>query len=559
MDTKPQNLASQASSASQDAAADWQEFIATDGRRYYYNNKTKQSSWEKPFEMMTLLERADASTVWKEFTTAEGKTYYYNKDTKQSKWSIPDELKLARKQAEKEASRETHSPATLTSSTLDQLSASVSSTNDVSSPVGVTPIIPVANEVAESSSGCAARGLKRKRGACKNLNLEKALENNDGDPLLISFDIDDQRTYGPVGKNASMFKSLVGAWVRYVPLYHDSWEKVPADKKDHLWPTIERYFDMKPYLDRLENDPVRKGVINGVHAYCAERYRGAKYHFKNKWFTKRGGPEAVQEIRAQPPPHMDIEEWGRLVNCYMSEGALHRSEVNSGNRALQQYIGTHGRKSFAEIRHDVRQRTGEYPTLISTFGDTHMRDGAYVDMLAQQQHEQMQQLWDSQQSSPNPMTEEEIMEQVLGTRGGHHRGRGRIVRGSSLETSAGSQVKGETSAGLQGKGETSDGSQGKGVTTAGSQGKDETSDGSQGKGVTTAGSQGKGGRWFSQEEVEQREARLRSELLKQMEAQMEARLQAQIKEQMQTMFDQHMRSQGFHVQQPVPQPTSNPH
>ncbi|KAK1412999.1 hypothetical protein QVD17_34673 [Tagetes erecta] len=132
--------------SSQDASSDWQEFTAADGRRYYYNKKTKQSSWEKPLELMTPLERADASTVWKEFTTAEGKKYYYNKDTKQSKWTIPEELKLARELAEKEASRGLISPATLTSSALDQAPASAVSVNEVSSsPVAVTPAIPVGN------------------------------------------------------------------------------------------------------------------------------------------------------------------------------------------------------------------------------------------------------------------------------------------------------------------------------------------------------------------------------------------------------------------------------
>ncbi|KAH9623756.1 hypothetical protein KSS87_023311 [Heliosperma pusillum] len=86
--------------SSQQSATDWQEHSTADGRRYYYNKKTKQSSWEKPLELMTPKERADASTVWKEFTTPEGKTYYYNKVTKESKWSIPEELKLAREQAE---------------------------------------------------------------------------------------------------------------------------------------------------------------------------------------------------------------------------------------------------------------------------------------------------------------------------------------------------------------------------------------------------------------------------------------------------------------------------
>ncbi|WOL13200.1 pre-mRNA-processing protein 40A-like isoform X1 [Canna indica] len=82
-------------------SSDWQEHRSADGKRYYYNKKTRQSVWEKPLELMTPIERADASTDWKEFTTADGRKYYYNKATKQSKWTIPDELKLAREQAAK--------------------------------------------------------------------------------------------------------------------------------------------------------------------------------------------------------------------------------------------------------------------------------------------------------------------------------------------------------------------------------------------------------------------------------------------------------------------------
>uniref|UniRef100_A0A7N0SXF7 Pre-mRNA-processing protein 40A n=1 Tax=Kalanchoe fedtschenkoi TaxID=63787 RepID=A0A7N0SXF7_KALFE len=94
---------SSAPTASPQSSSDWQEHTATDGRRYYYNRKTKQSSWEKPSELMTPIERADASTDWKEFSTPDGKKYYYNKVTKQSKWTIPEELQLAREKAEKEA------------------------------------------------------------------------------------------------------------------------------------------------------------------------------------------------------------------------------------------------------------------------------------------------------------------------------------------------------------------------------------------------------------------------------------------------------------------------
>ncbi|KAL3619545.1 hypothetical protein CASFOL_036606 [Castilleja foliolosa] len=167
-------------SSTAQTASDWQEFEAADGRRYYYNKTTKQSSWEKPVELMTPLEtyvmasqgnittalcphieggftfsrRADASTVWKEFTTPEGRKYYYNKETKQSKWTIPDELKLAREEAEKAAAGGGHSvmvatvPTSHSGTTVEQPSAAVnlaSSTTSViagvtSSPAPVTPV-----------------------------------------------------------------------------------------------------------------------------------------------------------------------------------------------------------------------------------------------------------------------------------------------------------------------------------------------------------------------------------------------------------------------------------
>ncbi|KAK9748413.1 hypothetical protein RND81_02G055300 [Saponaria officinalis] len=147
--------------SSQQSATDWQEHSTPDGRRYYYNKKTKQSSWEKPLELMTPLERADASTVWKEFTTPEGKTYYYNKVTKESKWSIPEELKLAREHAEKAAAQvvqpktETKSQPTVSGSlpseeTRATAAASVS-TNGSSSLPGITSTPPTSARAASVS------------------------------------------------------------------------------------------------------------------------------------------------------------------------------------------------------------------------------------------------------------------------------------------------------------------------------------------------------------------------------------------------------------------------
>ncbi|KAM7280753.1 hypothetical protein ACFE04_007887 [Oxalis oulophora] len=131
--------------SNQQSSSDWQEHTAADGRRYYYNKRTKQSSWEKPLELMTPLERADASTVWKEFTTAEGRKYYYNKVTKQSMWTIPDELKLAREQAESAANQENQLETGASSS------VAVSSSETPKTPTSLTPNANLTTPVASSS------------------------------------------------------------------------------------------------------------------------------------------------------------------------------------------------------------------------------------------------------------------------------------------------------------------------------------------------------------------------------------------------------------------------
>ncbi|XP_062019148.1 pre-mRNA-processing protein 40A isoform X3 [Rosa rugosa] len=151
----------------QPSATDWQEHMATDGRRYYFNRSTRQSSWEKPLELMTPLERADASTVWKEYTSADGKKYYYNKVTRESKWTIPEELKLAREQAQRELTQGTqsetnltpHAPPATASAEIHAGASSVGPSTSsaqpgtVSSPVAVTPISAFSNPSPITPSG----------------------------------------------------------------------------------------------------------------------------------------------------------------------------------------------------------------------------------------------------------------------------------------------------------------------------------------------------------------------------------------------------------------------
>ncbi|XP_039043048.1 pre-mRNA-processing protein 40A-like isoform X1 [Hibiscus syriacus] len=144
-------------------SSDWQEHTSADGRRYYYNKKTRQSSWEKPLELMTPLERADASTVWKEFTTPEGRKYYYNKVTKQSKWTIPEELKLAREQAQAAASQGTPSgsgvpqaPVAAVVSATEMPSTAISLISNTLQDSSLVSVMPIVNSSPNSVSGPTA-------------------------------------------------------------------------------------------------------------------------------------------------------------------------------------------------------------------------------------------------------------------------------------------------------------------------------------------------------------------------------------------------------------------
>ncbi|KAJ6905728.1 hypothetical protein NC652_023474 [Populus alba x Populus x berolinensis] len=152
----------------EEALTEWKEHTSANGRRFYYNKRTKQSSWEKPFELMTPIERADASTDWKEFTSPDGRKYYYNKVTKQSKWEIPEELKLARARVEKPSIMETQSEVSANShaptyvlpsigkapSSADALSSTAQGAP--SSPVPVKPVAVAGNSQSQLASEPAA-------------------------------------------------------------------------------------------------------------------------------------------------------------------------------------------------------------------------------------------------------------------------------------------------------------------------------------------------------------------------------------------------------------------
>ncbi|XP_053374392.1 pre-mRNA-processing factor 40 homolog B-like isoform X4 [Mercenaria mercenaria] len=146
----------------------WTEHKAPDGRTYYYNNVTKQSSWEKPKDLQTETEMLLARCPWKEYKSDTGKVYYHNSVTKESRWTKPKELEELEasiaKQREQErgggdapagdtaASTEPAKPAKPLSTIEQAMQATLASIELPPPPKAVVQAKPVEKEPSDSSS-----------------------------------------------------------------------------------------------------------------------------------------------------------------------------------------------------------------------------------------------------------------------------------------------------------------------------------------------------------------------------------------------------------------------
>uniref|UniRef100_A0A452TFH2 Pre-mRNA-processing factor 40 homolog A n=1 Tax=Ursus maritimus TaxID=29073 RepID=A0A452TFH2_URSMA len=86
----------------------WTEHKSPDGRTYYYNTETKQSTWEKPDDLKTPAEQLLSKCPWKEYKSDSGKPYYYNSQTKESRWAKPKELEDLEEEEESQPAKKTY-------------------------------------------------------------------------------------------------------------------------------------------------------------------------------------------------------------------------------------------------------------------------------------------------------------------------------------------------------------------------------------------------------------------------------------------------------------------
>lgn len=67
----------------------WNEAHDPEGRVYYYNSESGETTWDKPRELYSELELQLEKHGWKTGETEGGKLYYYNESSGESRWEVP--------------------------------------------------------------------------------------------------------------------------------------------------------------------------------------------------------------------------------------------------------------------------------------------------------------------------------------------------------------------------------------------------------------------------------------------------------------------------------------
>ncbi|KAK9969765.1 hypothetical protein ABG768_027913 [Culter alburnus] len=137
----------------------WTEHKSLDGKTYYYNTETKQSTWEKPDELKSPAEQMLSKCPWKEYKSDTGKPYYYNSQTKESRWTKPKELEdlEAMIKAEENGTADVVAPGTtpaLTSQSESSVTVAAVAETEATMATGTSEEQPahVPTQVAEISS-----------------------------------------------------------------------------------------------------------------------------------------------------------------------------------------------------------------------------------------------------------------------------------------------------------------------------------------------------------------------------------------------------------------------
>eukprot|EP01062_Namystynia_karyoxenos_P055899 TRINITY_DN46908_c0_g1_i1.p1 TRINITY_DN46908_c0_g1~~TRINITY_DN46908_c0_g1_i1.p1 ORF type:complete len:515 (+),score=122.49 TRINITY_DN46908_c0_g1_i1:127-1545(+) len=69
--------------------SEWQVCVATEGRVFWYNRRTKEKTWDKPAGAPAAPSASVDPSEWEQVTMADGRVFWHNPRTKEKSWDRP--------------------------------------------------------------------------------------------------------------------------------------------------------------------------------------------------------------------------------------------------------------------------------------------------------------------------------------------------------------------------------------------------------------------------------------------------------------------------------------
>ncbi|KAA0037900.1 CACTA en-spm transposon protein [Cucumis melo var. makuwa] len=267
----------------------------------------------------------------------------------------------------------------------------------------------VGDNTAESSSQ-QATPTPRRRAQSRLLELERHVAINGRIPMTIAPGVEK-----PISPHVVRFSQAIDVCVRKTfPVRCLKWADVGREYIEVVKGDLQRLFVLD-FNDQTMNRFVEHQMLTTFKEFQADCHR----HFK-----KYSDPE---EARANPPNALvgRDEDWHFLCDHYISRAFQEQSRTNKAARQKQPYNHSSGSKSFLQRQYELPERKGEPVDRVELFRETHVRAGTFVSQATEDAHNKMLEL----QSQPTPegsqpLSEDEICDQVLGRRPGYSKGLG---------------------------------------------------------------------------------------------------------------------------------------
>uniref|UniRef100_A0A9I9EKC2 CACTA en-spm transposon protein n=1 Tax=Cucumis melo TaxID=3656 RepID=A0A9I9EKC2_CUCME len=251
------------------------------------------------------------------------------------------------------------------------------------------------------SSSQQMTSTPRRRAQSRLLELKRHVAINGRIPMTIA-----PGAEKPISPHAVRFSQAIGVCVQKTFLVRClKWADVGREYIEVVKGDLQRLFVLD-FNDQAMNRFVEHQMLTTFKEFRTNCHR----HFK-----KYSDPEEARANLSNALVGRD-EDWHFLCDHYISRAFQKQSRTNKVARQKQPYNHSSGFNSFLQRQYELAERRGQSVDRVELFRKTHAAEDAHNQMLKLQSQQTLE--------GSQPLSEDEICDQVLGRRPGYSKGLG---------------------------------------------------------------------------------------------------------------------------------------